>query len=86
MDAGLCAVPVEVLRGSLAAGLILGLGVLATIRPLPERLAPPPIPAAGCEAWLADAIPRVGARKREAVAAGIRRGEIPPAALEWFSR
>ena len=86
MGAGRCAVPVDLLRGLMAVGLLLGLGLLATLRPLTGRQAPLPIPHGRCEAWMADAIPRVGVRKRDAVAAAIRNGEIPPAAQEWFSR
>lgn len=78
--------PPDLLRGLVATGLLLGLGVLATARPQPSRSAPTAIPVAQCEAWMADAIPRVGARKREAVAAAIRRGEVPTAATEWFIR
>lgn len=68
-----------------AVGLLLLLGLLATLRPLPDRGAPPPLPAAACATWMADAIPRVGPRTRDAVAAAIRRGEVPAAARDWFA-
>jgi hypothetical protein len=65
--------------------LLLAAG-LACLRPLPDRAAPEPLPAATCETWMADAIPGVGPKSRDQVAAGVRAGTIPPAAREWFSR
>lgn len=70
---------------ALAAALLLGLGVRASLLPLRDRQAPPPLPAAACEPWMADAIPKVGAKTRDAVRAGIRAGKIPAPAREWFS-
>lgn len=78
--------PDDLRRGLVAAGLILAMGILAGVRPQPLREAPPPIPAVRCEAWMADAIPRIGVKKREPVAAAIRHGDIPPAAREWFTK
>lgn len=59
---------------------------LAWLRPQPDRAAPAPLPAAACETWMADAIPGVGPKSREQVAAGIRAGAIPHVADSWFSR
>jgi hypothetical protein len=67
------------------AGLLGFAAVLAWLRPLPARLAPAPLPAASCAAWMADAIPGVGARTSEAVAAGVRSGRVPAKAAGWFS-
>jgi hypothetical protein len=65
--------------------LLLAAG-LAWLRPLPDRGAPEPLPAATCETWMADAIPGVGPKSRAQVAAGIRAGSIPASAGDWFSR
>jgi len=65
--------------------LLLAAG-LAWLRPQPDRAAPEPLPAAACEVWMADAIPGVGPKSRESVAAGVRSGTIPDAAVGFFNR
>ena len=73
-------------REVIAVAGLLGLAaVLAWLRPLPARSAPAPLPASSCATWMADAIPGVGARTSEAVAAGIRSGRVPAKAVGWFS-
>jgi hypothetical protein len=65
--------------------LLLAAG-LAWLRPLPDRTAPEPLPAASCAEWMADAIPGVGPKSRDQVAADIRAGTVPAAARDWFCR
>ena len=75
------------LRSSAAVLLLFALiGAVATLRPPRDRAAPAPMPAARAEGWMADAIPGVGPKRRDAVAEGIRAGRIPPAAQDWFTR
>lgn len=75
------------MRDAVAAlALLLLAAGLAWLRPLPDRAAPAPLPAAACETWMADAIPGVGPKNRDQVAAGIRSGAIPAKAEGWFSR
>lgn len=66
--------------------LLLLTAAVAWLRPLPGRAAPAALPAADCVGWMADAIPGVGPKRRDEVAAGIRAGAIPAAAEGWFSR
>jgi hypothetical protein len=68
------------------AGLLLILGLIAVLRPTPSRQAPPSLPPAACQTWMADAIPGIGLKRRDAVAADIRAGVVPPAAQAWFTR
>lgn len=68
-----------------AAALLLALGVLAALRPAPARGLPPPIPAADCAPWMADAIPGVGPLGRDQASRRIRAGEVPAAAAGWFA-
>lgn len=75
------------MRDAIAAGvLLLLLAGLAWLRPPAQRLAPPLLPAASCEPWMADAIPGVGPKTRERAAARIHAGQVPPAAAGWFTR
>lgn len=67
-----------------AATLLIILGGLGLLRPAADRQAPDPLPAASCTVWMADAVPGVGPKSREQVAARIRGGEVPPAARDWF--
>lgn len=53
-----------------------GLGMLAWLRPSRTPLAPPRIPAAQAEPWMADGLPGVGAKTREHVATVLRSGNI----------
>ncbi|MBN8524506.1 MAG: hypothetical protein J0M02_04110 [Planctomycetes bacterium] len=69
----------------LAAALLLALGGIAWLRPMPDRGAPTPMPADGCLTWMADAIPGVGPKTRDAVAARIRAGDVPAVARDWFA-
>ena len=74
------------MRDAVAVVGLLGLAAaLAWLRPLPDRVAPAPLPAVSCATWMADAIPGVGAKTRETVAAGIRSGQVPAKAAGWFS-
>lgn len=68
-----------------AAILLIALGILGALRPTADRAAPAPLPAAACTTWMADAVPGVGPKTREAVAARIRAGQVPAAAHDWFS-
>jgi hypothetical protein len=74
-------------RDAIAAGvLLLALGVWASLRPPTDRMAPSAVPAATCSTWMADAVPGVGPKTREAVAARIRAGQVPAAAVDWFAQ
>lgn len=86
MTAGRCVVRPDLVGAIGAALLILSIGTVATLRQPDDRDPPARLPAAGCTGWMADALPRVGPRSRDAVAAAIRRGEIPPAGKDWFDR
>lgn len=68
-----------------AAVLVIALGGLAVLRPANDRHPPAAQPAGDCATWMADAIPGVGPKSREQVAARIRAGEVPAAARDWFS-
>ncbi len=57
----------------------------------PPAREPARLPAAACAPWMADALPGVGRKTRDAAAAAIRSGDLaklPPAARtrarEWF--
>ena len=74
------------MREVIAVGCLLALAAgLAWLRPLPDRAAPAPMPASACTTWMADAIPGVGPKSREGVAAGIRSGSIPDKVRDWYS-
>jgi hypothetical protein len=65
------------------AASLLALLALAFVRQPAAPEPPPRIPASACEAWMADALPGVGAKSREHIAAAIRSGELaslPPRA------
>ena len=66
--------------------VLLVAGALARWRPLPDREPPQPLPAASCQTWMADAIPGVGPKSREQVAAAISSGQVPAKATDWFVR
>jgi hypothetical protein len=68
------------------ACLLLILALITVLRPTPSRQAPPPLPPAACQTWMADAITGIGPKRRDAVAADIRAGVVPPAAQAWFAR
>jgi hypothetical protein len=68
-----------------AVVLLIALVGLAVLRPVGDRQAPALQPAADCAVWMADAIPGVGPKSRELVAARIRAGEVPVAARDWFT-
>jgi hypothetical protein len=71
----------------LLAAISLTIGLHAT-----PGQAPPPIPAAQAEPWMADCLPRIGTRTRTRMAAALRAGDLaplpPPAkvqAARWFT-
>jgi hypothetical protein len=53
----------------------MGLGGLWTLRPAPLPAEPVRLDPRQAEAWMADALPGVGAMGRERVAQALRRGE-----------
>ena len=65
--------------------LLLVAGLLAWLRPLPQRHPPAPLPTSACAIWMADAVPGVGMKTRAEVAERIRTGTVPAAAREWFT-
>ena len=72
-------------RGEVAAALValVALGAWATGMPRQPPPVPPRVPANEVQPWMADALPGVGPKRREAAAAAIRSGrieELPPAA------
>jgi len=67
-------------------GLLVLLALLAVLRPLPSRQAPPPLAPAVCQSWMADAIPGIGPKRRDEAAAAIRAGAVPAVAQPWFTR
>jgi len=69
-------------------GLLLAIAVVAAARrAAAER--DHRLPAGDCEAWMADALPGIGPKTREAMAAAIRSGEwrhLPSGAREVAKR
>jgi len=62
--------------------MLVAISLAALMRHPPPRT-PERIPASVCETWMADALPGVGKKTRDAAAAAIRAGELeklPPAA------
>lgn len=69
-------------QGLAALAALAGLAVSGSWRARPPA-APPRVPAAQAEAWMADCLPGIGAKRREQAAAAIRSGDLaalPPAA------
>jgi len=65
-------------RGEPVAAMVMliALGAWATWAPRQATPVPPRLPAAAAEVWMADALPGVGGKRREAVAAAIRSGQV----------
>lgn len=78
-------------RAATAIGALAALALLALVRPAE----PPPVPVrvdpAACEPWMADCLPGVGAKRRDAAVEAVRAGRIDElttparsAAGSWF--
>ena len=59
-----------------ALALLIGLGVWATVAPRQPTPVPPRVPAGAVETWMADALPGVGPKRRDAATAAIRDGRV----------
>lgn len=55
---------------------LVAFGAWATWAPRQATPVPPMLPAAGAEVWMADALPGVGAKRRDAVVEAIRTGRM----------
>lgn len=74
MPLAMSASPVWRADSLVLAALVAALGLrLVLAPPAPE---PALVPAPACEPWMADALPGVGAKRRDATAAAIRAGDV----------
>ena len=65
-------------RGEQVAAMValVALGAWGTWAPRQATPVPPRLPAAGAQVWMADALPGVGAKRREAITEAIRAGRL----------